>query len=457
MFRKLSLYKKIRVGLVASLFLLMIVSILSVGSMFTLNRNSQLVEHTHNVLLKLEETLSLMKDAESAVRGYIFTQNNSFLKPYFNCIKNIDTNLAELKNLLKDNELQTAHFEIYKELCHQRLNIIKVILHHQNLHQSEKVKQIIKEGNGKMLMDRLRYKASEMKVVENYLLLNRKKETRISETYTYVIIALGNVLAIIISSVAMYNINNELNQRLRAERELNIKQDNLEKLNLELEAFSYTISHDLRSPLRAISGFSQVLEDDYSSNLDDEGIRILKIIKNNAAKMSSLIDDLLDFSKLNRKQIDSKIVDMEELIKEVIVEVQINFSNLKPEILIYPMPLALGDKALLRQVWINLISNAFKYSSRKENAKIEIGFNIELDTSHYYVKDNGAGFDNAYKDKLFGVFQRLHSMKDFEGNGVGLAIVQRIIHRHGGTIIAEGMLNEGAVFKFTIPISDQRR
>lgn len=453
MFRNLSLYKKVRIGFVASLLLLMVISILSVASMFTLNRNSQLVEHTHDVLLKLEETLSLMKDAESAARGYVFTENKIFLTPYLNCIQNIDARLNELKDLLKDNKLQTERWVVYDSLCHQRLAIIKVILNFQELHETAKVKQIIKEGKGKMLMDRLRYKASEMKAEENYLLLDRKRDTRISETYTYVIIALGNLLAIIISSFAMYNINNELDQRLRAEKELTEKQDNLEKLNLELEAFSYTISHDLRSPLRAIAGFSQILEDDYSKSLDDEGIRILKIVKNNAAKMSGLIDDLLNFSKLNRTQIDSKNVNMIELVSEVIEELKINLPLMKPEILILPMPLAVGDKSLLRQVWINLISNAFKYSSRKEFPKIEIGFDTSLDTPYYYVKDNGAGFDDAYKDKLFGVFQRLHSMKDFEGNGVGLAIVQRIIHRHGGHIIAEGKVNEGAIFKFTIAIS----
>lgn len=457
MFRKLSLYKKIRAGFVASLLLLMAVSVLSVWSMFALNKNTLLVEHTHNVLLKLEETLSLMKDAESAASWYIFTENKTFLTPYFNCLNNIDSSIAQLKDLVKENKLQTERIVALETLCKQRLEVLKVILTYQYLHQTEKVVQIIKEGTGKMLMDRLRYKASEMRAEENYLLLDRKKNTRIAETYTYVIIAFGNLLAIIISTFAMYNINKELDQRLRAESDLKEKQDNLEKLNLELEAFSYTISHDLRSPLRAIAGFSQILEDDYTKELDDEGIRILKIVKNNAAKMGALIDDLLDFSKLNRKTFDSSIVYMEELITEVLEEIKLNFPLMSPEIIINAMPPALGDRALLRQVWINLISNAFKYSSLKDNPKIEIGYKKEEETFYYYVKDNGAGFDEAYKDKLFGVFQRLHSIKDFEGNGVGLAIVQRIIHRHGGDILAEGKINDGAMFKFTIPIADNRR
>jgi PAS domain S-box-containing protein len=221
-------------------------------------------------------------------------------------------------------------------------------------------------------------------------------------------------------------------------------------VNKELEAFSYSISHDLQAPLRAINGYSKILEEDYASKLDKDGLALLNAIWNNSKKMGELIDDLLAFSRLGRMEMAISEINMTELVKSVIEEEIMRNSN-EIEFIINELLPSKGTQTLIKQVWINLISNAIKYSSHNTNPRIEIGSYIKNNTTVYYVKDNGAGFDMRYYDKLFGVFQRLHSQDEFEGTGIGLAIVQKIINRHKGTVWAESKLDEGSCFYFSLP------
>ena len=225
--------------------------------------------------------------------------------------------------------------------------------------------------------------------------------------------------------------------------------EELKNINKELEAFSYSVSHDLRAPLRAVNGYTQMLKEDYSSKLDDEGKRIIETINYNAAKMGTLIDDLLAFSKLGRKEVQKKEIDMNELIEGVLFDLNKSVKHCA-EIKIGKLHKVTADYSLLFQVMFNLISNAVKYSSKKENPVVEIFSEENNGEIIFSIKDNGAGFDMQYANKLFGVFQRLHSEKDFEGTGVGLAIVQRVIAKHNGRVWAEGSVNEGAVFNFSL-------
>jgi light-regulated signal transduction histidine kinase (bacteriophytochrome) len=225
----------------------------------------------------------------------------------------------------------------------------------------------------------------------------------------------------------------------------------LEAANKELESFSYSVSHDLRAPLRAISGFASALIEDHAAQLNSEGQHYLQIVCDSASQMGRLIDDLLAFSRLGRKEIDKEEIDMRHLAKSVFNELRAPNPERKIAFKVEPLPFALGDRAMLRQVWVNLLSNALKFTSRKEGAVIEIGCQAGADQEIYYIKDNGAGFEMEYAGKLFGVFQRLHSTEEFEGTGVGLAIVQRIIHRHGGRVWAEGKVDEGATISFVLP------
>jgi signal transduction histidine kinase len=225
----------------------------------------------------------------------------------------------------------------------------------------------------------------------------------------------------------------------------------LEAANKELETFSYSVSHDLRTPLRAIDGFSSILLDDYADKLDEEGKRLLNVVRDNTSRMEQLIDDILQFSRSSRLEMTFSEIDMGKLAHEVVKELQPAVANSKLRVDIEPIPPATGDRAMMHQVFVNLLSNAIKFSSTRESAMIKVGGAIEGDEAVYYVKDNGAGFDMQYADKLFGVFQRLHAVNEFEGTGIGLAIVQRIITRHGGRVWAEGKVNEGATIYFALP------
>jgi signal transduction histidine kinase len=237
----------------------------------------------------------------------------------------------------------------------------------------------------------------------------------------------------------------ELNVQLKE------KTVSLEMLNKELESFSYSISHDLKAPLRAIGGFADILQEEYGHNLDDDGKRIMSTITKNTNKMAHLIDDLLEFSRIRRKELQNSTCDMESMVKTVCSEQYALLKKNEYEIKIGELYACSGDAKMIEQVWVNLISNALKYSQKKEKPVIKIGSYKEMGHNVYFVKDNGAGFDMHYANKLFGVFQRLHSESEFQGTGIGLAIVHKIITRHGGTVWADAKNDEGASFYFSLP------
>lgn len=225
----------------------------------------------------------------------------------------------------------------------------------------------------------------------------------------------------------------------------------VEAANRELETFSYSISHDLRAPLRAIDGFSRILVEDYGDRLDDEGKRLLGVVSDNARKMGDLIGDILTLSRLSRQKIGPSEIDMENLAQSTFEELRAAAPERNIVFKIEDLPKAHGDRVLIQQVMTNLLANAIKFTANKKTAVIEVSGSRENRDCIFYIKDNGAGFDMQYADKLFGMFQRLHSNEEFEGTGIGLSIVQRIIHWHGGRVWAEGKVGEGAKFYFTIP------
>jgi light-regulated signal transduction histidine kinase (bacteriophytochrome) len=224
----------------------------------------------------------------------------------------------------------------------------------------------------------------------------------------------------------------------------------LESANRELEAFSYSVSHDLRTPLRAIDGFSQVVVDRFGPLLPDDGRRYLQTIRAGAQKMGALIDDLLTFARLNRQAINKRPFDTAKLVLGSLEELGSPWPDRQVEIRLGELPAGAGDPALLKQVWLNLLSNALKYTRKQSPALIEIGCTRIKGIDTFFVRDNGTGFDMRFADKLFGVFQRFHRAEEYEGTGVGLAIVQRIIHRHGGRVWAESALGKGSTFYFTL-------
>ncbi|MFH1453549.1 MAG: CHASE3 domain-containing protein [Armatimonadota bacterium] len=220
--------------------------------------------------------------------------------------------------------------------------------------------------------------------------------------------------------------------------------------NKELESFSYSVSHDLRSPLRAVHGFAQILKEEYIHEMPSEAQRYMNLIIDNTEQMGLLIDDLLKFSRLSRQKLKKQNINTNNMVRQIIKDMSYEFETGGTEVSVGELPSCYADEVLLKQAWINLISNAVKFTKGQDNAKIEIGSYKKSDVDVYFIKDNGAGFDMKYYDKLFGAFQRLHLPEEYEGTGVGLALAQRIIHRHGGYIWAEGEPDKGAIFYFIL-------
>lgn len=246
------------------------------------------------------------------------------------------------------------------------------------------------------------------------------------------------------AAAEIVQLNAELEQRVIT------RTAELEAANKELEAFSYSVSHDLRAPLRAVDGFSQAVLDDFGPQLPGEGLRQLQTIRTSAQRMGALIDDLLAFSRLSRQALKKRTVDTGSLVRAILEELGAPWPDRQIEIRVGDLPESSGDPALLKQVWVNLLSNALKYTSKREKAVVETGCLKTNGAETFFVRDNGAGFDMRYANKLFGVFQRLHRLEDYQGTGVGLAIVQRIVQRHGGRVWAEAAVDRGATFYFTL-------
>ena len=239
-------------------------------------------------------------------------------------------------------------------------------------------------------------------------------------------------------------------------RELEKRAAELESTNNELESFAYSVSHDLRAPLRHVVGYSELLQKHASSSLDEKSHRYMQTILESAKRMGKLIDDLLAFSRIGRAETRETAVDLEQLVKEVIAESAQEMKGRDIAWKIGALPVAYGDRSMLRLVIVNLVSNAVKFTRMRRPAEIEIGcVNGDKNQIEVFIRDNGAGFDMQYANKLFGVFQRLHLPEQFEGTGIGLATVQRIIHRHGGKVRAEGAVDQGATFYFSLPKAEE--
>ncbi len=414
--------------------------------------SAKLVSHTHLVIEKIHHLFSELKDAESAQRAYLITGDESFLEAHHTVVVSVPEDIADLKTLTADNPNQQQQISILEEMIDDRLHVLRLgidmLANRQGISNDEVVALV--RGDGRQTMTQLRIQMQRMIDTEEKLLKDRAELVEQNAASTKRWILFGNLLAVLLLLTAIWMILREIEHRRMAQREIEKTAAQLELTNKELESFSYSVSHDLRSPLRAIDGYSRIFEEDFADKLDDEGRRLLKVIRTSSKKMGQLIDDLLAFSRMGRKPVDFGRVDMNALVDDVWREVCGEMSTplvLKKE----PLPSSWGDRALLRQVLLNLLANAVKYSSTKSEPVIEVFSRDQEHETLYSIRDNGVGFDMRFYNKLFGVFQRLHTEEEFPGTGVGLAIAQRVIVRHGGRIWAESKPDEYTIFNFSLP------
>jgi signal transduction histidine kinase len=393
--------------------------------------------HARSVLYKVEKGRALFHEFENARLRSILRKH-----PPVNLESGLGAfykNLNELDSLLRDNSSQQQRVREIRDIAQAGVQLSDSVS--SGMENAEQLRMLRQEIIGGF---------NSIETAENELI--KERSILASDRFTQFGFAIiGLILStLILLAFLTYGINSTLRSRIQSEEMLREAEQATQKVNAELESFTYSVSHDLRAPLRSIDGYSQILKEEYGDKVDKEGNRLIGVVINNARRMGHLIDDLLDFSRVGRKELLRSTIDMNEFVKPILDELLEHEKERKIAVDLRAMGRANVDIGLFRQVWVNLISNAIKYSRNKESAVVEIGLSKINGDDTYYIKDNGAGFDMQYSNKLFRVFQRLHKVTEFEGTGVGLALVKRIVERHKGRIWAESEVDKGSTFYFHI-------
>ena len=446
------------------------------------------VQHTLEVINQVERIMSSAKDAETGNRGFLITGDAAYLEPYTVAVRDLPSEIDKFATLTGDNPSQQDRILELRAVAEQRLGLLAHgIEEKRNGANIDEIHLLVLSGTGKVEMDHLRRVADDMESEERRLLVVRTGQARRASKRARLTIALASALDLVLlvlmfrylarervlrlekervaAALAVANAETELKaaelQSLNEELEQRVAKRTveLETTNRELEAFSYSVSHDLRAPLRTIDGFSLALEEDYGTAVDAVGKDYIRRVRAGVQRMGQLIDALLQLSRITRAELVREDFDMAEIARSVVGDIELGIQSApdangrspeaKPiQFLVEGGPKAFGDPKLMRVALENLLGNAVKFSSKVAEPHIEFGW--DPTAAAWFVKDNGAGFDMFYADKLFNAFNRLHGDKDFKGSGIGLATVARVVRRHHGRIWADSTVGRGATFWFTL-------
>lgn len=439
-----------------SLFL----SVLFIQQVYSVLDENQKVRHSDEVLNVAGESLKLVLDSETSFRGYIITTNEEYLTPWVKARSQFNATSEQLLKMVSDNPMQSTQVLRIKNLYDSwNTKALETIAYREKFNRSTTTET---QKLRKQLMDELRLNFDDFISAERKIRNTRWDDAEeASRKAIFIIIGLGIFLGCTLATMSLLQLRKLSRNYTTAYSSLSAATDHLEEtvaqrtheltmVNKELEAFSYSVSHDLRAPLRGIDGFSQILVEDYGDKLDGEAIRYLGFIRSGVQKMGVLIDDLINLSRLTRAEFNLVEVDLSVVAADIIKDLQLQNPERKFEFINFKSHNILADAGLVRAALQNLISNAWKYSKTREVSHIELGQIQKDGVATYFVKDNGVGFDMRFYDKLFQPFQRLHNKDQFDGSGIGLATVSRIIRRHNGTIWAESELGQGSIFYFTL-------
>ncbi|MEQ1792692.1 MAG: ATP-binding protein [Nitrospira sp.] len=451
-FRELTIERRILAGFSLVFIGILIIGAISYRNTAILIENSRLDTKSHDLLQLLNNVDMAMDEAENNHRRYLVTGEVVYLQSFRSLTEQKPTYLKYLKDLTAESPLQEARVDQLQTLIEQQINAETGAIAKRDGGGFEAVRRIALEGAAKRELAGIHRIISEMEVDERQSLRRRLGESTLSTTNTIALLALGAVLQLVLLASVYYLIRHDITARRKVAAELQLRGELLEAANKELEAFSYSVSHDLRAPLRHIDGYASLLSKAVGDSLNDKAKRYLQTISDSAKQMGQLIDDLLVFSRMGRQEMLHTTVNLDQLIKTILYDLRLDLQGREISWTIDTLPEVPGDPAMLRQVFVNLISNAIKFTSTRPIAKIVIGLERKsAGEITVFVRDNGVGFDMQYLGKLFGVFQRLHRADEFEGTGIGLANVRRIVHRHGGRVWAEGIPDQGATFFVTLP------
>jgi signal transduction histidine kinase len=409
-------------------------------------------QHTYEVIAELRGLLNALIDAETGQRGYLLTGDQASLDTYHQGAAETSRRLATLRRLTADNPLQQRRLSAYAVAAAGELASLG-----QGIAGRPERAASGASGGGlaalrdeRRLMAGLRGRLAEMEAEERLLLVRRDRAMVAAVQRTNLSLLAGAAVAMLLLAAAFVALRREIGQRRQAEQAMRQANRRLAAANGELEAFCYSVSHDLRAPLRAIDGFSQALAEDAGERLAPAEHESLARVRAAARRMAGLIDDLLRLSRISRIALAPRDVDLSALAHGVVAELREREPQRRAAVEIEAGVHAVGDERLLRIVLVNLLGNAWKFTRNLPQAHIAFRLDLGAGEPAYAVSDDGAGFDMAYADQLFGAFQRLHSEREFEGSGIGLATVARVVRLHGGRVWAESQVGRGATFRFTL-------
>ena len=433
---------------------IVVISAISYRNTSILLENSRLDTKSHELVQLLGSVEEALGAAESGHRRYLVTGDKSYLKSYRTVVEQLPEYLRYLRDLTNEGAEQQARVATLEQLIASQLKVETGAIAQREEHGYEGVRHLALSGAAKNEIEGIHRLMNELDSAEQRALLLRVAESAGSTRNTIALLGFGAFLQLVLLASVYFLIHHDVAERRRVAAELLSRGELLQAANKELEAFSYSVSHDLRAPLRHIDGYAALLSKTAGEALNDKARRYLQTISDSAKQMGQLIDDLLVFSRMGRQDMLRTTVSLDQLVKTVLHDLRLDLQGRTISWTMHPLPNVSGDPAMLRQVFVNLISNALKFTATRPEAKIEVGaVSRNSGETEVFVRDNGVGFDMQYVNKLFGVFQRLHRNDEFEGTGIGLANVRRIIHRHGGRTWAEGATDQGATFYFSLPLA----
>ncbi len=444
-------------GFASALVIFALLGVLSYFRIEKLAADNEWVIHTHEVIESIESLSLHMASVQSEVRGYVATGDPKYIAPYREHAHEVLIQTQHIRKLTADNSRQQQRMERLAPIAGRLLNLLEREVSARS-NSAQNAQALILTGGGLEMVDDARNIMAEMMEEEKGLLADRDSEVHTSSRSALRMLLAGGILALLIIVFATVQVNREFVQRQRAQvqiEQLNLElksaADELSVANRDLEAFTYSVAHDLRAPLRHIDGFSAILQDDFGKQLSSDALDYLNKIREGAGNMGRLIEGLLKLSRLGRQELNLRRVELKPVIDKVIRDLAEATENRRIQWHIGEFRAVECDLVLVEQVFTNLLSNAVKYTRPRDPAIIDVHQILNDGEFVFVIRDNGVGFDMKYSDKLFGVFQRLHLQDDFEGTGIGLATVERIVRKHGGRIWAEAEINKGAVFSFTLP------
>lgn len=451
-FQLLTIEQRVLAGFSLVFVGILIISAISYYNINGLLRNSGLDGRSHELIQLLSTIDAAMGEAENTHRRYLVTGEQAYLDAHKRVIAQKSAFTTYLNELTRDSPEQQRRASDLSRLMERQVSLESKAIAQVHERGIQSARRMALEGAGRRELDGIHQMVAEMDVYERQAVNQRVMASAASTRHTIMLLAIGAGLQLVLLASVYYLIRHDITERRRVAGELQRRGELLEAANKELEAFSYSVSHDLRAPLRHIDGYAALLRKAVDQSLNEKAARYLQTISDAAKQMGQLIDDLLVFSRMGRQEMLRTTVNMDQLIKSILFDLRLDLQGRQVSWTIASLPEVKGDPSMLRQVFMNLLTNALKFTSTRATASIEVGVDSpNSDEIVLYVRDNGVGFDMQYAPKLFGVFQRLHRADEFEGTGIGLANVRRIVHRHGGRTWAEGVLDKGATFYVALP------